>query len=136
MMTEIERAINDKGYHVNEGRTFVSCNFSSSALTVEDIIYTLYKHAASLQKVMPMSYDEIVVKLKEERIKQNEGPVYHISSIGAVPFECDVYPQSIDITAFERQHGSARDVIRALWDAKIRGNNASQIKFEDWDSNA
>jgi hypothetical protein len=65
---------------------------------------------------------------------QNSGEVLnHISSIGDVIFDCDVYPHKINITEVERNYGSMEALVRGLWMERIKGIAALEAQGIKWE---
>ena len=101
----IARSIDEQGYQKRPDGVFALCNIHPSGLTTVDVVCAMYNHVTkgSLKSVEEIASELTKTELsyRKSLMVQNSGEVLnHISSIGDVIFDCNVYPHKINITEF------------------------------------
>jgi hypothetical protein len=134
----IVRSIDEQGYQKRPDGVFALCNIHPSGLTTAELVCAMYNHVTkgSLKSVEEIASELTKTELsyRKSLMVQNSGEVLnHISSIGDVIFDCDVYPHKINITEVERNYGSMEALVRGLWMERIKGIAALEAQGIKWE---
>ena len=134
----IASSIDELGYRKRPDGVFALCNIHQSGLAIAEVICAMYNHVTkgpvkSLDEIS-LNLTKIELSYRDAQLRRSGSEIlYHISSIGDVVFDCDVYPHKINITGFERNYGSMETLIKGTWMNRINGIaalKAQEIKWE------
>lgn len=134
----IARSIDEQGYQKRPDGVFALCNIHPSGLTTAELVCAMYNHVTkgSLKSVEEIASEltKIDLSCRKTPMLQNDGEIlYHISSIGDVVFDCDVYPHKINIAKFEAIYGSMKELMTKLWEQRVNGLATLYAQNAKWE---